>query len=159
MRHSPTPPAGPSRFAQVLERRLAREGRQRTSSGSQRTGAAANTAPIDAGWWAVVELVPDTPALGRRCRAHYQPVQSCDPQPLRELNPRQAAALTVLQELGEDDLDSGFTRDDLKTSYRRLARRWHPDRAPAHADDTEIRRLERGFNRLRESVEVLSPIA
>lgn len=159
MRHCPTPHPGSSRFAQILARRLGRDQTLRPGSGSQRTGAAPGDDSLDAGWWAVVELVPDTPALGRRCRAHYVPAQPAPVQPLRVLEPHQAAALSALQELGEDTLDSGFSGAELKASYRRLARRWHPDRAPVDTSDAEIRRLERGFNRLRESVSVLSPIA
>lgn len=48
------------------------------------------------------------------------------------------------------------TRREIRDAYRRAARRWHPDRAPAGAEDEYRRRMQEvnaAYQRLKEFLE------
>jgi hypothetical protein len=53
--------------------------------------------------------------------------------PRRLLTDAQRAAVEVLRASGASDLGEGFTAAELRSAYRRLALRWHPDRHAAAA--------------------------
>jgi hypothetical protein len=69
------------------------------------------------------------------------------------LTPEQHVALGDLQGLGAQ-LRSDFTRDDLRRTFRALARRYHPDRHP-HADEMLKAELSVLFRRLRTAYMIL----
>ena len=67
----------------------------------------------------------------------------------RRLSPRQRRALDRLVELGAE-ISADFTPEQLRSAYRRLARRYHPDH---HPETTEAQRqqLARLFTQARDS--------
>jgi hypothetical protein len=79
------------------------------------------------------------------------------PRPTRDLTPAQRDALAAMVRLGAS-LDSGFTAAELRSAFRTLARRYHPDRHPDAGPD-EKTRWAREFSVLCENYERLQSIA
>jgi hypothetical protein len=75
----------------------------------------------------------------------------------RVLSPRQHLALAQLIDLGAN-LDADFSLDQLRSTYRSLARRYHPDRH-ATLPDSEKKRLSSTFATLRGAYEQLKNAA
>ncbi len=67
----------------------------------------------------------------------------------RLLSAGQRTALHRLVELGAE-IQPDFTSDELRSAYRRLARRYHPDHHP-ETNDAQKRELARLFTQLRDS--------
>ena len=65
-------------------------------------------------------------------------------RPARRLTAAQTGALAVLRALGADILTDDYADADLKSAFRALARRFHPDRHPGSSDG-ERARLARSF--------------
>jgi curved DNA-binding protein CbpA len=70
------------------------------------------------------------------------------------LNAREARALAALRALG-GDLDAGALDRDLRRVFRRLARRYHPDRHPG-LDAPARAALAARFSTLVEAYRVLA---
>jgi hypothetical protein len=62
----------------------------------------------------------------------------------RRLSLGEHLALEALRTLGADSLSPDFTDAELKSAFRRLARRFHPDRHPGSSDG-ERAQLARSF--------------
>jgi hypothetical protein len=77
-----------------------------------------------------------TPVYGARPGAQVRPA--------RHLMPAQQAALDGLRALGAPALTSDFTEAEIKSAFRALARKFHPDRHPG-SSDPERARLSRAF--------------
>jgi len=75
-------------------------------------------------------------------------------RPVRPLNDREARALATLRALG-GDLDVGALDRDLRRVFRRLARRYHPDRHPG-LDAPARAALAARFSTLVEAYRVLA---
>lgn len=74
----------------------------------------------------------------------------------RVLLPAERDALSWLRQCGEAGLPDDFTPDELKRAYRRLARRYHPDRH-AGAGPSARATLEVTFRRVHEAYRLLGP--
>jgi hypothetical protein len=108
---------------------------------------------------------PVSPPASRPVAAMPRPPARVAPRagqiPRRMLSPRQLVALRRLEELGAD-LGTDFTPEELRSAYRRLARRYHPDH---HTDTTDAERhqLARLFSQASDSYaelqDVLAPAA
>jgi hypothetical protein len=72
----------------------------------------------------------------------------------RHLTTVQRRALADLTALGAA-IDASFTRDELRTAFRVLARRYHPDRH-ASRSDVDPARLSAQFRRLHDAYRVLA---
>ncbi len=72
----------------------------------------------------------------------------------RRLKPAEQTALQTLVNLGAS-LDGAFTARELRTAFRALAQRYHPDRHPG-ANDAERMRLGATFAELTSAYGVLS---
>ena len=68
------------------------------------------------------------------------------PRPGRTLKPAEESALRTLIGLGAT-MDQGFTAKELRSTFRTLAQRYHPDRHP-YATDAERKRLAAAFAEL-----------
>ncbi|HEY8535386.1 MAG TPA: DnaJ domain-containing protein [Vicinamibacterales bacterium] len=73
-------------------------------------------------------------------------------RPTRRLTPGQREALDLLRRTGNPDLPEDFTTAELKTAFRRAARRVHPDR---HPDPAAHEALALEFCRVRQAYEIL----
>jgi DnaJ-class molecular chaperone len=73
------------------------------------------------------------------------------------LTPLQHRALAELIELGAA-LDDAFTAEELRTAFRHLARRLHPDRHPT-ASERETSRLAAAFARAKAAYDDLKRAA
>jgi hypothetical protein len=88
---------------------------------------------------------PWTPVYGARPGA-----QSCGAglragdRLVRRLTPAQRQAVDALRALGADLPPDTFTHAELRSAFRTLARRFHPDRHPG-SPDAERARLARSF--------------
>lgn len=71
----------------------------------------------------------------------------------RVLNPAEESALETLIRLGAS-LDRAFTARELRSAFRELAHRYHPDRHP-HASDSECMRLGAAFAELTSAYGIL----
>ncbi|MEQ1760446.1 MAG: DnaJ domain-containing protein [Vicinamibacterales bacterium] len=78
------------------------------------------------------------------------------PRPSRTLKPAEETALQTLVRLG-GGLDRSFTMSELRTTFRALAQRYHPDRHP-NASDTERMRLGATFAELTAAYGVLHDV-
>jgi hypothetical protein len=76
-------------------------------------------------------------------------------RPARTLSLAQRQALDVLRSVGGATLADDFTDAELKSAFRALARRFHPDRHPESADG-ERARLARTFGRIAEAYRLLA---
>lgn len=76
-------------------------------------------------------------------------------RPRRVLNDEQRAALEVLRAAGACSLGEEVTGAELRSAYRRLAMRWHPDR---HTDipAADRVRLARTFARISDAYRLLT---
>jgi len=135
--------AGTPTFADVLDRHLHVE----PLLYSRPAGIATSSlwpAAILSDWSAAVRCWDDAPRLdGFSCREGFS-------ARLRALTTEQQAALEVLASAAREPLDSSFDRAALKRTYRRAARRLHPDTHP-DADPAERRRLEAAFASTRNA--------
>ena len=52
------------------------------------------------------------------------------------------AMITLEQALEALGLPRRASRKEIRAAYRRLARRWHPDRAPAREEDAHRQRMQ-----------------
>lgn len=77
-----------------------------------------------------------TPVYGARPGAQ--------PRPARRLSAGQREALNSLRALGAVSLADDFSAADIKSAFRALARRYHPDRHPG-LSDAERASLARSF--------------
>jgi hypothetical protein len=93
--------------------------------------------------------VARTPCGGGHVRTTRQRLRR-----LSRLTPEQHVALGDLQTLGAS-LGVDFTRDELRSAFRALARRYHPDRHPDAVEATKAE-LSVLFRRLRAAYTVLS---
>lgn len=91
--------------------------------------------------WPVAPVVPPGVAAAAR--------------PRRTLLPAERNALEWLRQCGEPGLPDDFTPDELKRAYRRLARRYHPDRHIG-ADQPTRSALAATFHRIHEAHRLLS---
>ena len=78
-------------------------------------------------------------------------------KPARRLTDAQRRALETLRAAGATDLTADFSEAELKSAYRALARRFHPDRHPL-ADAPERARLARTFSSMSDAYRELSRI-
>ncbi len=86
----------------------------------------------------------------------FDPLEPPAAPPARPINEAQRDALDVLRRAGAT-LGEDFAVDQLKTAFRRLARRLHPDVHPG-AGAGELRRLAVTFSNIREAYLVLRPL-
>jgi hypothetical protein len=75
----------------------------------------------------------------------------------RQLKPVEESALQTLLRLGAA-LDGNFTARELRSTFRTLAQRYHPDRHP-HVSDAERTRLGSTFAELTSAYGVLNDAA
>jgi hypothetical protein len=76
-------------------------------------------------------------------------------RPRRVLTAAMRTALDVLRSAGATDLHDDFLVVELKTAFRRLARRAHPDMHP-HASEHEKPSLVARFRRIHEAYQLLA---
>jgi hypothetical protein len=88
-----------------------------------------------------------TPVYGARPGAQSRPA--------RRLTPAERRALDTLCALGAGALGDHFTDAELKSAFRELARRFHPDRHPG-SSDAERARLSREFASACEAYRTLT---
>ena len=90
--------------------------------------------------------------------AAYTPAERPTPKPAppHTLTPTQQQAYDTFQRLGAR-LDAAFTRRELRTAFRRLALRYHPDRHPGSGAG-ETSRLSDAFRQLTAAYEQLHPL-
>jgi len=77
-----------------------------------------------------------------------------EPRAARRLKPAEQSALQTLVKLGAA-LDVSFTARELRTAFRSLAQRYHPDRHPG-ANEAERTRLGQTFAELTSAYGVLT---
>jgi len=125
------------------------------------TGAGSATAtlpePIDAparsaAWVPRRPSVPDDALVGRLFVTVGQGPRPTRPD--RHLTAPQRRALADLTALGAA-IDASFTREDLRSAFRALARRYHPDRH-ASRGDADPARLSAQFRLLHDAYRVLA---
>jgi hypothetical protein len=97
-------------------------------------------------------------AYGPGVRPRMAPVglpasASRPPRPRRVLSARQQQALEQMVHLGAH-LGRDFTSRELRTAFRTLARRYHPDRHPG-TSEFEKAKLSRQFATLHDAYRVL----
>jgi hypothetical protein len=93
--------------------------------------------------------------------SHRKPSERCDVkpstpppvQPRRRLTPAQSRSLDAINGLG-GRMHADFSPTELRSAFRVLARRYHPDRHPG-AGEAERQRLAQQFSTLRTSYETL----
>jgi hypothetical protein len=133
-------------FGQILEEKLDDEGLAWVSSPRRRERPPLGPAPrpvflfgdLRSGFTAGPSRpAPDsgaspwTPVYGARPGAQSRPP--------RHLTPAQRHAFVVLRGLGAGSLTERFTNTELRSAFRELARRFHPDR---HPDSSESERAQ-----------------
>lgn len=143
------------RFAQVLEEKLADEGgRPRVAPAAQR----ATPVPPPASMLFASDMPFRCSRVAWVSSAYGRPVARVRPEPARpapRLSSAQRAALECLRGFGAG-LDEACSDDELKSAFRNLALRFHPDRHPQVADgDREY--LASAFGRITEAYRVLAP--
>jgi hypothetical protein len=79
------------------------------------------------------------------------------PRPRHALSPRQQEALDAFVELGAR-IDDGFTHAELRSVFRSLALRYHPDRHPA-SGDRERAHLSERFAQLHDAYDSLKSVS
>jgi hypothetical protein len=89
--------------------------------------------------------------------AVYAARPEAQPRPVRTLTAGEKAALDVLRSLGCVTLVNDFTDAELKTAFRFLALRFHPDRHPGSTDE-ERAELARTFARIAEAYRTLTRV-
>jgi hypothetical protein len=77
-------------------------------------------------------------------------------RPHRRLSPRQREAFNAFVQLGASISDD-FTDEDLRSMYRSLALRYHPDRHP-RSSDSERAHLSVCFSQLTDAYESLKSV-
>jgi hypothetical protein len=101
------------------------------------------------------------PVDGQRAASHRKPSERCDVkpsppplvQPRRRLTAAQSRSLDAINGLG-GRMHPDFSPTELRSAFRVLARRYHPDRHPG-ASEAERQRLAQQFSTLRASYETL----
>lgn len=78
--------------------------------------------------------------------------------PARVLSLAQRRALECLRGFGAVTLDESFTDDEVRSAFRSLALRFHPDRHPAVGDD-DRRYLAEAFDRVTRAYRQLTSVA
>lgn len=76
------------------------------------------------------------------------------PSPRRVLSPGQRAAIDCLVRLGAGSLDACSSDREIRSAYRNLVRRYHPDTHPG-AGPFEVAALARQFAELTEAYRLL----
>jgi hypothetical protein len=113
--------------------------------------ASLDAATLAAGSGAVGVGAPSTatPVIAPGAPSRFSPSQPARVVAHRTLSPRQRRALDRLVEMGAE-IGTDFTPEQLRSAYRRLARRYHPDH---HPETTEAQRqqLARLFTQARDS--------
>ena len=119
--------------------------------------------PITPFWFVNLHFPPPVPGAGtidghtsRRHAGSARP-SSRALHPSRELTAAEQRALAAMVALGAK-LDEHFTESELRTAYRALARRYHPDRHP-HCSGPEQARWAQKFALLCDSYERLRRVA
>jgi hypothetical protein len=84
-----------------------------------------------------------------RTATPFTPRPRVRPRVARRLSPRQLRALDRLVELGAA-ISADFTAEELRSAYRGLARRYHPDHHP-ETSEIEKQRLARLFTQAHAS--------
>ena len=77
--------------------------------------------------------------------------------PRRTLSPRQREAIDAFVHLGAR-MDEDFTHDELRSVFRSLALRYHPDRHPG-SSDSEKAHLSVRFAQLHDAYESLKSVS
>jgi hypothetical protein len=93
------------------------------------------------------------PSLKRPAFEILPPSTTVPASPRRRLTAVQWRSLDAFNRLGAG-IDADFSATDLRSAFRLLARRYHPDRHPA-AGDGDRQRLSQQFTTLRTSYETL----
>lgn len=75
---------------------------------------------------------------------------------LTELDKDSRLMVGILLELGATDLESGVSLSRVKKAYRRLAKKYHPDRLPPSASVAQRESAKNAFCRLQKAYEFLS---
>jgi hypothetical protein len=148
-------------FGRILDEKLEREGLRYGAVGSHQCEA------DDRGTWQPPQrpvflfgnLPPGVSAGGAAWTSAYPRPAAPQParKPARRLTVAQQRALDALRAAGAIELTADFSEAELKSAYRTLARRFHPDRHPS-ADAVERARLAQIFGRVSEAYRELAKL-
>ena len=129
-------------FSRVLDREVDRYASEEPAAAGRCHPGIATRSLL---WLEHAELAPR--------RSPAQPTR-CEPErAARALSPGQRGALEQLTRLGAR-VRPDFTRDELRSQFRLLARAHHPDRHPG-CSDRDRSRLTAAFATLRTAYEIL----
>jgi len=149
----------PSSFAEILQARVAREGRP---PGPPRAGFWDGVAASSWMHATAADLQPghfsDAPRASQRNGTLGDPWGWQPPRPPRvhrTLDADQRRSLDFFRQLGERQLDSAATADEVHSAYHRLAMKLHPDRVGISAGAGDLAPGRDAFLRLRRHHVVL----
>jgi hypothetical protein len=100
------------------------------------------------------ESAPPTPDYSHVVGMAVDDAVAPEPRVARSLKPAEKLALQTLVRLGAA-LDGRFTARELRSAFRALAQRYHPDRHP-HVTEAERSRLSATFAEVTSAYGVLS---